>query len=99
MEAVGVSLESRWLYLHSGLSQIDFERQLLPGVDVRVVSLGENPLQLLQLRAGERRPDASLLSLLVQSAVIREEFVGNCKPNEMSLLVVSRSYLRSNGKI
>lgn len=70
------------VYLHSGFSQIDFECQLLSGVDVRVVRLGKNPLQLLQLGAGERGPDAPLLSLLVQSAVIREEFVGNCKPNE-----------------
>lgn len=66
-------------YLHSGFSQVDFECQLLSGVDVRVVGLGKNPLQFLQLRAGERGPDAPLLPLLVQSAVIREEFVWNCK--------------------
>lgn len=70
------------VYLHSGFSQIDFECQLLSGVDVRVVRLSENPLQLLQLGAGERGPDAPLLSLLVQSAVIREELVGNCKRNK-----------------
>ena len=70
------------VYLHSGFSQIDFECQLLSGVDVRVVRLSKNPLQLLQLGAGERGPDAPLLPLLVQSAVIREEFVGNCKRNK-----------------
>lgn len=67
------------VYLNSGFSQIDFECQLLSGVDVRVVRFSKNPLQLLQLGAGESGPDAPLLSLLVQSAVIREEFVGNCK--------------------
>lgn len=67
------------VYLDSGFSQIDFECQLLPGVDVRVVGLREDPLQLLELHAGERGPDAPLLPLLVQSAVVREEFVGNWK--------------------
>lgn len=71
-------------YLHSGFSQVDFECQLLSGVDVRVVGLGKDPLQLLQLGAGERGPDAPLLPLLVQSSVIREELVGNCEPNQMS---------------
>jgi len=85
------------VYLHSGFRQIDFECQLLSGVDVRVVSLSKNPLQLLQLGASKGGPDAPLLSLLVQSAVIREEFVRNCKPNEMSRL--DDSYLRSNGNI
>lgn len=75
-------------YLHSGFSQVDFECQLLSGVNVRVVGLSKNPLELLQLRAGERGPDAPLLSLLVQSAVIREEFVWNCKPDEMPWLGV-----------
>lgn len=65
-------------YLHSGFSQVDFECQLLPGVDIRVVGLGKDPLQLLQLGAGERGPDAPLLPLLVQSTVVREELVGNC---------------------
>lgn len=72
------------VYLHSGFSQIDFECQLLSGVDVRVVRFCKNPLQLFQLGAGEGCPDAPLFSLLVQSAVIREEFVGNCKRNKMS---------------
>lgn len=75
------------MYLHSGFSQIDFQRQLLSGVDIRVVRLGKNPLQLLELRAGERGPDAPLLPLLVQPAVIREEFVGDCKPSETPLEV------------
>lgn len=72
----------RAAYLHSGFSQVDLQRQLLSGVDVRVVRLRENPLQLLELRAGERGPDAPLLPLLVQSAVIREQFVGNCEGNQ-----------------
>lgn len=76
------------VYLHSGFSQIDFKCQLLSGVDIRVVRFSKNPLQLLQLGAGERGPDAPLLSLLVQSAVIREQFVGNCKPSKMSPLDV-----------
>lgn len=71
-------------YLHSGLSQIDFESQLLSGVDVRVVCLSKNPLQLLQLSAGEGGPDAPLLSLLVQSPVIREKFVGNWNTKEIA---------------
>lgn len=71
-------------YLHSGFSQIDFECQLFSGVDVRVVRFSKNPLQLLQLGTGEGGPDASLLPLLVQSAVIREELVGNCKRNKVS---------------
>lgn len=64
-------------YLHSGFSQVDFECQLLSGVDVRIVCFSKNPLQLLQLGAGERGPDAPLLPLLVQPAVVREELVGN----------------------
>lgn len=80
-------------YLHSGFSQIDFECQLLSGVDVRVVRFSKNPLQLLQLGAGERGPDAPLLSLLVQSAVVREELVGNW--NKMSPSDVRWSYLCS----
>lgn len=68
-------------YLHSGFSQIDFQSQLFSSVDVRVVCFSKNPLQLLQLGAGERGPDAPLLPLLVQTAVIREELIGNCKKN------------------
>lgn len=59
-------------YLHSGFSQVDLECQLLPSVDIRVVGLCKDPFQLLQLGAGERGPDAPLLPLLVQSAVVRE---------------------------
>lgn len=73
------------VYLNSGFSQIDLECQLLSGVDVRVVRLRKNPLELLELRAGERGPDASLLPLLVESAVIREQFVGNCWMEEDAL--------------
>lgn len=67
------------MYLDTGFSQIDLKCQLLSGVDVRVVGFSKNPLQLLQLCAGERGPDASLLPLLVESTVVREEFVGHCE--------------------
>lgn len=74
-------------YLHSGFSQIDFERQLFTCVDIWVVGLGKNPLELLELGAGKSGPNAPLLSFLVQSAMIRKEFVRNCG-NEMSTLNV-----------
>lgn len=64
-------------HLHAGLGQVDLQRQLLSRVDVRVVGLCEDPLQLLELRAGEGGPDAPLLPLLVQTGWIREELVGN----------------------
>lgn len=62
-------------YLHSCLGQVDLEGQLLPGVDVRVVGLGKDPLQFFQLGAGERGPDPPLLPFLVQAPVVGEEFV------------------------
>lgn len=62
-------------HLYPGLGQVYLQRQLLPGVDVRVVRLGEHPLQLLQLGAGERGPDAPLLPLLVQTGGVREKLV------------------------
>lgn len=64
-------------YLHSGLGEVDLERQLLPGVNVGVVRLREHPLQFLELRAGERGADPPLFPLLVQTAVVGEEFVRN----------------------
>lgn len=64
-------------HLHPGLRQVYLQSQLLPGVDVRVVSLSEDPFQLLQLRAGERGPDASLLPFLVQTGWVREKLVRN----------------------
>lgn len=85
------------VYLHSGFSQIDFECQLLSGVDVRVVCFSKNPLELLELGAGERGPDAPLLPLLVQSTVIREEFVGNCGGNKKAPLEVQWSHLCRRG--
>ena len=39
--------------------------------------LREHPLELLQLRTRECGPDAPLLPLLVQPAVVREQLVGN----------------------
>lgn len=53
------------MHLYSGFSEIDFQCKLLAGVNVWVVGLCKNALQLLQLRAGERRADAPLLSLFV----------------------------------
>lgn len=70
------------MYLDSRLGEVDLQRQLLPGVDVRVVRFGEDPLQLFQLRAGESGADAPLLTLLVEAAVIREEFVRNWRTTE-----------------
>lgn len=64
-------------HLHPGLGQVDLEGQLLPGVDVRVVRLGEHPLQFFELRAGESGSDAPLLPLLVQTRRVREELVGH----------------------
>lgn len=78
-EKLQVRADPQSEYLHSGFGQVDFECQLLPGVDIRVVGFGKDPLQLLQLGAGERGPDAPLLPLLVQSSVVREELVGYCR--------------------
>lgn len=62
-------------YLYPGLGQVYLQRQLLSGVDVRIVCLGKDPLELLQLGAGERGPDAPLLPLLVQAGGVREKLV------------------------
>lgn len=64
-------------HLDPGLGQVYLQRQLLPGVDVRIVRLCEDSLQLLQLGAGEGGPDAPLLPLLVQTGGVREELVRN----------------------
>lgn len=50
-------------YLHSGLREPDTQRQLLAHEDVGVVSLGEAPLQFVELRRSEARPVALLLLL------------------------------------
>lgn len=50
----------RLLYLHAGLGQVDLHGQLFPGEDVRVVSLGEDRLQRLQLRGDKQRRRAGL---------------------------------------
>ena len=64
-------------YLDSRLGEVDLQSQLLPGVDVRVVRLCEDPLQLFELRASESGADAPLLALFVEAAVVGEEFVRN----------------------
>lgn len=64
-------------HLDPGLGQVYLERQLLSRVDVRVVGLRKDPLQLFELRAGERGPDAPLLPLLIETGWIREELVGD----------------------
>lgn len=51
-------------YLHSSLGEVGLHRDLLPGVDVGVVGLGEGLLQLLQLGAGEGCTYPPLLPLL-----------------------------------
>ena len=66
-------------YLHTRLSEVDLERELLARVDIRVVRLCKHALQLLQLGTGEGGPDASLLSFLIQATVICEQLVGNCR--------------------
>jgi len=51
-------------HLHSGLGEVGLHGDLLARVDVRVVRLGERFLELFELSARERRPDAPLLALL-----------------------------------
>lgn len=50
-----------FLYLHPGLRQVDFQRDLLPHEDVRVAGLSEQSLQDVELRAGEGGPLPPLL--------------------------------------
>lgn len=54
-------------YLHSDLRQVDFERQLLSAVHVRVVGLLKRPLQFMELEGGEGGPVPTvfLLGVLV----------------------------------
>lgn len=58
-------------HLHSGLRQADPQRQLLPHEDVRVVRLGEAPLQLVELCRGEAGPVPFLFLGLLPSGLIR----------------------------
>ena len=58
------------IHLNSCLSEINLHGNLLPGVDVRIVSLLECSLQLLQLSGGESCPDSPLFPLLCQDAVL-----------------------------
>ena len=44
----------KYIDLYPGLVELGGPGQLLPAVDVRVVTLGEGGLQLLQLLLGER---------------------------------------------
>lgn len=44
--------------------------------------LREDPLQLFELRTRESGADAPLLALLVEAAVVREEFVRNWRTPE-----------------
>lgn len=55
------------MYLHSDLRQVDFQRQLLSAVHVRVVGLLKRPLQFMELESGEGRsvPTVFLLGVLV----------------------------------
>ena len=57
-------------HLDSGLREVDLHGDLLPGVDVGVVSLLEGSLQLLQLGRGEGGPDPPLLPLLCEDPVL-----------------------------
>lgn len=56
-------------YLHAGFSQVSPQRQLLPGVNVRIVRLLENLLQLFQLVACEGGAVAPLLALVAFAAI------------------------------
>lgn len=64
-------------HLNSGFGEVDLERELLSGVNIRVMCLREHPLELLELRAREGRADPPLLPLLIQSGRVREELVWN----------------------
>lgn len=72
-------------YLDPGFGQVYLQRQLLPGVDVRIVRLCKHPLEFLQLGAGEGGPDAPLLPLLVQAGGVREELVRDWKSKKVVL--------------
>lgn len=48
--------------LYTGLRQVDFQGHLLAHEDVRVARLGEQRLEHVELRAGERRPLTSLFT-------------------------------------
>lgn len=50
-------------HLYSSFCEVDSHGQIFPHEDVRIVSLGEGSLQLLQLVAGERGAESPLLSL------------------------------------
>lgn len=54
-------------YLHSDLRQVNFQRQLLSAVHVRVMGLFKRSLQFVELESGERRPVPTvfLLGILV----------------------------------
>jgi len=50
--------------LYSGFGEVCLHGDLFSGVDVRVVRLGKRLLKLLELAAGECRPNAALFTLL-----------------------------------
>lgn len=56
-------------YLHAGFSQVSPQRQLLPGVNVRIVRLLENFLQLFQLVAGKGCAVAPFFALVALAAI------------------------------
>lgn len=59
----GPPLSPSPVYLHSRLGQPNTQRQLLTHEDIGVVSLGEAPLQLVELSRGEACPVALLFLL------------------------------------
>ena len=77
-------------HLYSCLSEPYFARQLLPGEDIRVVSLVKDCLQLLELLEGESRPVPPLLppqeGLVVHVWGVAEG--GVCKQVRSVLLLV-----------
>lgn len=58
-------------HLHSRFGEVDFHGDFLACVDVRVVSLLECALELLQLSRRECRSYSPLLALLAQHGVVR----------------------------
>ena len=57
-------------HLDPGLGEVNLHGDLLPCVDVGVVSLLEGALQLLELGRGEGGPDPPLLPLLGQQSAL-----------------------------
>ncbi|GFR12509.1 uncharacterized protein TNCT_426081 [Trichonephila clavata] len=58
------------IYLNPGFCEIGLHGDLFSGVDVRIVSFLEGPLQFLELRARESGSDSTLFPLFRQHPVV-----------------------------